>query len=502
MRYQLGRRAFLAGVGGTAVSLPLLSAMSPARAIDATRPKRFLVVYGGTSVDPSRVVPASAGAGYELTRGLVSLAGRQHAAEAPAGLEYNSRLAGTLDYDSVTDEMAVISGLRIPWDTGSGVPQGGRIREFHASTVGPTLSGVRSTGRSYDARGESSDQVAKRVLAEDTRFSSLEYRAQVKGYRGETGEGDRARMSWSLNSDGRVVANDPIVSPRVAYDQLFRGFTPDDPAEAEQRRQLLAQDRSVLDLVRGGADRLMGRLGREDQQRMQRYFDELRALEHSIDELPDAPAGICSILPDPGEDPAVRIRHCSERPGDDCTYEYIDGWANEERRARLFCDLLHMSFACDLTRVATLMLTFGQSFLNMNDTLGIDLDVHGIGHNGGSDRGTADVVAWHLKHISYLVDKLRSTPEGDGTLLDNTVIVFLMEGGWGYDPEGGRDDSAHSSENMMAIVAGGGGAVRTGQHIVARDAHPAQVLVTALQAVGVETDTLGEVSGTVDGLLA
>ena len=501
MSYRLGRRAFLAGVGGTVVSLPLLDAMTPAaRALDPTPPKRFVVMYAGTSLHPSRVTPASEGTGYALTRGLVALAGRDHASLVPSGLSYNSTLSRTFDYDSVIDDVAVVTGLKIPWDTGGGVPSGGRVREFHASTVGPTLSGMRATERNYDARGESSDQVAKRSLAGDSRFASLEYRAQVKSYRGETGQGDRARMSWS-GSGGSVVANDPIVSPRIAYDQLFRGFTPDDPAEAAQRRLLLEQDRSVLDLVRGGADRLMGRLGSQDRARMERYFDELRALERSINELPDDPVGACSILPDPGEDPPVHIRACTEDPGNDCHYAYIDGWGNEERRARLFCDLMHMALACDLTRVSTLMLTFGQSFLNMNETLAINLDLHEIGHNADPQNGTADVLGWHLKHFSYLVDKLRSTPEAGGTVLDNTVLVLLTEGGFGQDPEGGSSSSAHSSENMTAIIAGGGSSLRTGQHVAARDAHPAQVLITALNAVGVETSSLGEVTGTIGALL-
>ena len=111
------------------------------------------------------------------------------------------------------------------------------------------------------------------------------------------------------------------------------------------------------------------------------------------------------------------------------------------------------------------------------------------------------MIAWHMKHFAYLIDKFKNTPEGTGNLLDNTATVFLHEGGHGYDPGGAKDNSAHSTENMACLTAGHAGGLKAGLHIDAGGMHPANVLITAMNAVGVQTNTRGEVTGMIPGLL-
>src|SRR5262249_35785910 len=153
----------------------------------------------------------------------------------------------------------------------------------------------------------------------------------------------------------------------------------------------------------------------------------------------------------------------------------------------------------DLTRVATLMFTAFRSSMNMYPLLGIARDLHDISHF--TDTQTLSrAIAWHIKHWAYFVAKLRDTPEGNGTLLDNAAIVYTCEGGHGAG-DGGRQLAAHSSENMACLVAGRAGGLRTGSHVVARGQHPAMVLRTAMNAVGVQGTTLGEVTGTIPELL-
>jgi hypothetical protein len=159
-----------------------------------------------------------------------------------------------------------------------------------------------------------------------------------------------------------------------------------------------------------------------------------------------------------------------------------------------------MAFVCDLTRVATLMISSRQSNMNLYAPLGIPSSVHGFGHSYGTDV-VSKALAWHVKFFAYLVAKLRDTPEGDGHVLDNCALVFLTEGGHGLDAASGKQYSSHSSENMAVLVAGHAGGLRAGQHVAAPGMHPANVLVTAMNAVGVAGDTLGEVSGTIPGLL-
>ena len=170
------------------------------------------------------------------------------------------------------------------------------------------------------------------------------------------------------------------------------------------------------------------------------------------------------------------------------------GYADENRRAQVMTDLLHMALTCDLTRSATLAYTFAQCFIDTAELLGMQrTDVHELGHGAGSDEDVADAIAWHVGHFATLVSKLRDTPEGDGNVLDNTVLVFLMEGGW----DAGEP---HTGENMVALVAGRAGGLVPGQHVNGAGRHPASALISAMNAAGVATDQLGEISGGIDEL--
>ena len=453
MAFRVSRRAFLAGVGGTAVGLPFLEIMSGGRASadPATSPPRFLVAFMGSSL----------GTGSSLW--------------VPGA----TALGPLADYGGVSSEITIVSGMKIPWDTGSGVPAGGRTVNFHSSTVSPLLSGTRSLEPAADCNGPTSDQIVAAQIGDGTRFRSLEYRVQAEAYRG--GGSAKGRMSYGMDGSPR----DPIASPRLAFDSLFTGFSAEDPEEAARRAALLEEDRSVLDLVRGRAERLMGKLGRADRVRLERHFDEIRALEMRIAMIPETTTGACRELPDPGADASVT----RDAYGGDIEI----GYANETQRARVMCDLIHMAFTCDLTRSVSLMFTFVQSFMNVNSIVGVTTDLHELGHGAGSAEDMASGIAWHVDHFAYLISRLRDTPEGDGNLLDRSALLLMAEGGNGFDPESGSDGRAHSSERMGCLIAGRAGGLRPGRHIVATDQHPAGVILAAMGAVGVD-GPLGEVS--------
>ncbi|NJK33005.1 MAG: hypothetical protein HC927_11665 [Deltaproteobacteria bacterium] len=153
------------------------------------------------------------------------------------------------------------------------------------------------------------------------------------------------------------------------------------------------------------------------------------------------------------------------------------------------------------------MYTMAQCFLNAQPLFQAPSDFHEIGHyslGGGivGAEGMARCVAWHVRHWGRLAQKLESMIDLDGsTILDNTAMTLVFEGGYGYDPEGGTEVSSHSTENMIALIAGKAGGLNAigGQHLVMPGAHPAQVINSAMAAVGVE-EQLGEVSGTIDEL--
>jgi hypothetical protein len=468
-RFTLPRRAALKGIAGAAVSLPLLEMMlaTPARAQPMPAPKRYLVTFGGLSVgNPQLIVPNTVGPGYDVKRALAPLS-------------------------SVKNDVSVVSELRLP---ASGA--GGWTGRWHSSSLGPLVSGMRASGTAAPgnplghgdpvAKGVTSDQVVADAIAGNTRFRSLELRVQPEVYR--ENDGTFGIISYRRDAaTGKLQANEPQASPRLAFDSLFTGFAASDPAEAAKRTALLDQDKSILDLVRERAQVLLGRLGSADRRRVERHFDEIRDLERRISEIPavGTTAG-CMPIGDPGQDVAVRKTQRGTVEGDIPRYL---GYADEEKRARVMSDLLHMAFTCDLTRSATLAYTFAQCFIDTQALLGIQqTDVHELGHGAGSDEDKADAFAWHIKHFAYLVAKLRDTPEGAGNLLDNTVMVFLPEGGW-------DDGEPHSGENMAMLIAGRAGGLKPGKHLKATGRHPVQVLISAMNAAGVATDTLGEISG-------
>ncbi len=483
----LSRRALLRGLGGFGVALPFLEIMTTPRIARAqSGPTRYVFAFGGSSLgmdSTQLVVPTTSGA-LTATRGLAPLADL-----------------------GVLDEVSLVSGLLIPWDTGSGIPPGGRAVNFHASSPAPLVTGVAGGPTGDESlHGASNDQVVADVIAGDVLHHALTYRVQPAYYRGSNGTGgDRGRITARLNASQEVEPIEPIISPRLAFENLFSGFAPPDGEEAAAAAALLARRRSVLDLVHRDTERLLPRLGARDRQRMEQHFDEIRALENRLASIAPPTEPACVLPTDPGDDPAIGG---AVENGDTGGYAAGGAYSGEEERARVMMDLIHMAFTCDLARVASVMFTQAQCFMNMaplyGDTYATDL--HEMSHfsMGGGEQGAgamADGVAWHVKHWATLLQKLRDTEDADGSsLLDTTAMVLAFEGGMGFDPEGVAEGMAHSTENMAVLVGGRAGGLLGGQHIVAEGSHPVEVINTAMRAVGVETE-LGEVPGTIDALL-
>lgn len=482
MGIKLTRRSLLRGAGGAALALPALEIMggsglssrASAAAGDAP-PKRYMFGFCGMSTgadtrEENPLVPATEGAGYEVPLALAPL--QEH---------------------GVLDDVTVVSGLKIPWaELGGSVPAGGRIREYHGTTLVPQISGMRASSRNRTPSAASSDQIVADLIAGDTLHHSLSYRVQAAQYAGDNSQGGSSGRLSYRNDDGSIQAIDPTFSPRVAYESLFANFVPPDPAEAAAAEFLLDRRRSVVDLVREHAERLSQRMGAADRQRLERHLDEVRDLENRLDAVPPELEGACALMDHPGDDPALGNAHDQQENGN-VQYNQEAGWSDEETRARLLTDMAHMAFACDLSRVVAMRYTYSQSFLNVHPIAGHTGDVHGLAHNGNT-QGVTDAAAWHIGHFARLVAKLKDSTEVDGSnLLDHTALVMCFEGGHGYDPEGERELSSHSTEDMVVLIAGHAGGLSPGRHVVATDEHPASVVVSAMNAVGVEGG-LGEVT--------
>lgn len=482
----LNRRTVLRGALGVGVALPLLEIMldrngTALAAGGGALPQRFFVGFGGCSIGcdgdsvHNLLVPDGKGAGYDLKIGSATLA----------------------NHGMVRDHVNIVSGLRIPYDTGSGIPSGGWYRDFHIQALGPLLSGVRNAhAEDYRVRGVTSDQVVADAIGAGTTFPSLQYQVQAAWYLTVSAPYGRDVMSYRSDGSGGVTAVPGQISPKAAYDALFTSFVPPDDGDAEEKARELLKRRSVVDLVKDDFDRLVPRLGVADQRRLTQHMDELFDLERQLDAASPETTATCLQFADPGADPAIGGAQ-EGASGDE--FDINLGWSDEDTRARLFADLIHMAFTCDLSRSVALLYTMAQSHMNAHPLSGLGYDVHELGHSHlGTDVQNA-VVAWHVDHFGYLVSRLRDTPEGAGSVLDRCAMVLLFEGGHGYDPGSGGEFSTHSTENMAVLTAGGAGGLRQGEHVIAEGAHPVQVLNTAMHAVGVSED-LGEVSGEVPGL--
>lgn len=478
MTRHLSRRVFLKGIGGTAVALPILETMLDAHgevfAQDGQPiPRRYVVCFGGHSLgaDNTNVhnmyVPDTVGANYDLKLALEPL-GEQ----------------------GVRDDVSVISGLHIPWDD----TPGSRHVGFHLSSLSPLISGVRSITDGRVVRGRSSDQIVADVIGADTTFRSLVYRVQASWYLDQSAPYGRDLISYRGDGDGIEAT----VSPRQAFMSLFSNFTPPDPGEAARRDFLLRSRKSVLDIVRGSYDRLAPQLSGEDRRRVEQHLQEIRDLEVRVNAIAPEETAACRALDDPGADPSIGADNASTG-GDG--FVNTAGYSDEDTRARLMIDMIHMAMVCDLTRVASLQFTMAQSHMNMYPLLEIPFDLHEIGHSSPlRTEGVSRAIRWHVGHWAYLVKRFKDTVEFNGSMLDNSAIVYMNEGGHGWDPEGGKDDSAHSTERMAMMLAGRAGGLNPGRHVVTQQAHPANVLISAMNAVGVVGDTLGEVQGTVPEL--
>lgn len=508
MAFSLNRRTFLRGVGGAAIGLPVLECMldTNGEALAqgmGTIPKRYAMLFagmalGGDGWEEDRqmiagtrtqeaghfIVPAQTGTGYSLTTPLMPLA-------------------------NLTSDFSVLSNLRIPWSSSSAeaaeVPEGGAFRGFHGGGKGPLLSGMRSLSESFVCRGPTSDQVLAQQIGMGTRFNSLVYRAQPSWYLNGSSYAGRQYVSYRGDAD-RIEALD---GPEVAFGVLFNGFEPGGAAEAARFDFNKRAKLSVLDAILDKRQRLLNRVGTADRTRLDRHFEEIYALEQRVRAVPPISSGECRILPSPGPDPAIGGDNAGLGSEEIATNT---GYSGEAIRARLLADLIHMAFVCDLSRVATLQITVFQSHMNVSQIsadfgLPIRSDLHEVGHNGdATTRGQLPVsmlLRWHIEVYAYLLAKMKATPEGAGTLLDNSAVLFLPEAGHGTQLNDASSPFAtHSVERMMMLIAGRAGGLRPGQHVDGQNAHPARGLISAMQACGYTGDRLGEVTGNIPQLFA
>lgn len=449
-RHVLSRRALLRGAGGVLVGLPMLEAMLPRVALAAPAanvPRRMIVSYAGTTHGSSKTLNPAAGA-------LPTTFSPQCAALAP-----------------VRSLVSMVSGLAIPsYNSGTPSIPGGAYNMQHGGVMAPMLSGMRSLEHmAVMPFGHTVDQHVADAIGSGTRLASVQASIQAAGYGGGSGKGiQSARIDA-----GKLRGLPPITSPSLLFSTLF-GAAPGGGGAASASNA--AKDRSILDYVLADASRLQQRVSTADRARLDQHFTELRALEQRLGTVPPVTAS-CTTPVAPGADPA---------PG----AATFGGWSNETLRGDLMADMLALALACDVTRAVSLMVSWDQSFLRTQDPAGTYADMHATGH-----RGTQDQIAynanWHVGRFAKVVKKLSETPDAGGTLLDSTFVVMIFAEG----------SNSHNKGDITAFCAGIPSKLKMGQHIPTGGAHPAKLMVSGMQAMGLPATSLGEVTGNLPALM-
>jgi hypothetical protein len=397
---RLSRRTLLASAAGAAVGLPWLEAFAPRHAGAATAtPKRFVVMFAPNGLLPAWT-PSGAENDFELSPILAPLAEHQ-------------------------SDLVVIRGLYQEGGGGDGHQNGmGGMLTGASLNAGP-FGGMQAPPAGW-ASGPSVDQRVADVLGGETKLRSLELGVQV-------GEADNwGRMCYR-------AANQPLPpedDPSAVYARVFAELHTDPAVLAAER----ARQKSILDTVAGEYGRVAAGLGSADKQRLDAHLDAVRDIEQRLTRVGSIGGAACS-------DPVLRA---------------VDKNDNEAFPdvGALQLDLLAMALACDITRVASLQ--WSRSVSQTRFTwLGIDEAHHDLSHLSDDDAAAVDklsrIESWYASQLATLIAKLKAIPEGDGSVLDNTVILFCNELAKG---------NTHSRQDAGYVLAGrAGGSLKTGRFL-------------------------------------
>jgi hypothetical protein len=439
--HHLSRRTVLRGLGA-AITLPILDAMTPALAAPVMKkaPLRLSFAYVPNGIVMKDWTPAAVGMEFELPRILKPL-------------------------EPFRQELLVLSGL----DARNGNALGDGAGD-HARAGASFLTGVhcRKTMGADIQNGVSADQIAAQALGDRTRFASLELGCEDSRTVGDCDSGYSCAYTNSISWRGSSTPMPPEINPRLVFERLFGADAGLDP-QTRTRRELYRK--SILDLVREDTTRLVGTLGRADRRKIDEYLTGVREIEKRIQSAESHPRPVTPSVEPPSGIPAEFT-------------EYV----------KLMYDLQAAAFQADLTRVATLMVG-REGSLRVYPEIGVPDSHHPLTHHRGNPEWIEKVVKinqFHIEMLAYFLGKLKATPDGDGTLLDHTMIVY---------GSGLSDGNRHTHEDLPMLLAGRGGSLQSGRHLT----YPPGTCVTnlymaLLDRMGVHPKSIGDSTGEVQHL--
>lgn len=427
------------------MALPLLEAMSPVPKLFAANreqtgfPKRMAFVYVPNGANMADWTPKTVGADFDLPFILQPLKPFQK-------------------------DILVLSGLAHDKGRAHGDGAGDHAR---ASASFLTGCQARKTPGVDIKVGVSVDQIAAQKIGNETRFRSLELGCEGNRQAGNCDSGYscayQANISWKTES----TPMPPEIDPRLVFERLFANNSSGDSSENLARRKRYQQ--SILDFVLEDAKQLQKNLGYTDRRKLDEYLTAVRELEERISHAEK----FASALPD-----ATRPTGIPGGP---------DGF---EKHIRLMYDLQALAFQTDATRISTLMVAFDGSN-RAYKSLGITEGHHELSHHAGDEtkmQKIAKINHFHSTQFAYFLEKLKSIPEGEGTLLDNCMIVY---------GSGIADGNAHNHDHLPVLFAGrGGGTIQAGRHIRYESETPmTNLYVSMLDKMGIPVERIGDSTG-------
>ena len=436
----LSRRTFVRGLGVT-MALPFLESMVPAQtplAKTAAKPQIRL----GLCFMPHGAV----------------MANWTPAEEGPLKL---SPILAPLE--AYKDQVVVVSNLA----HAMAGPQGpGDNGGDHTRCPAVFLNGVhpRRTDGADILAGTTIDQMAASRIGQDTLLPSLEL--AIEDYSGLVGSCDVGFSCTYMNTISWRTPTTPMpmeINPRVVFDRMFG-----DGATPEQRLQRIENQRSILDAVNEQIQRLQGGLGSTDKNRVAEYMDTVREIERRIQisekqnsntnlDVPKTPAGI----PD----------------------DYIE-------HTKLMFDLMAIAFQADITRISTFMMAREVSYRTF-PKLGISESFHPASHHQnvpGRLEALTRINAHHVQLFSHVLERLKATPDGDGNLLDHTLLLY---------GSAMSNSNVHNHGPLPVLVAGGAaGKLKGGRHIKYPENTPmSNLLMSIMDKAGIPQEKVGDSTG-------
>ena len=429
----LSRRTVLRGVGAT-LALPLLDAMVPAMTpvvrTAANPAKRLGIVFFPLGWREGHWIPPTIGPDFEFTPILKPLEGlREH--------------------------VTLVTQLDNPLDG-------------HAATVAPWLSGAipKKTFAEDVYSGETVDQVIARKVGQETPLPSLEL--ATEDFTGYVGGCDTQYSCQYMNTISWSSATTPVpmeINPRVVFERMFGR-----PGTREQRLRRMERDKSILDSLTDDVNELRNGLGARDTTRLNEYLEHVREVERRIQ---------------------VAEKKAETSITADAPVGIPEAW---EEHARLMYELMALAYAADITRVVTFMKAKDASMLSYTN-LGIAEPHHGMTHNLGVPGNPENLVKIHTFHVSLFaefLERMKGTPDGDGTLLDHTLILY---------GSGMSEASVHSRLSIPTLLAGGALlGLKGNRHVQAPKNTPfANMLLTLANKFDCNLESFGTLSkGTVE----